>query len=115
MALPEADEESDPAFMHHGKTDLPVVEDGGLSARLIAGSAFGATSLLATASDTLYADVTLPPRGRKRRSRHSNSLKRVNHQLANISCRPVRTTTKITIEVLGVASFCPKHRGTHFS
>ncbi|CTQ33174.1 pirin family protein [Jannaschia rubra] len=64
MALPERDEESDPAFMHHGKTDLPVVEAEGLSARLIAGSAFGATSPLVTASDTLYADVTLAPGAR---------------------------------------------------
>lgn len=59
MALPEAEEESDPAFMHHGKTDLPTVNAEGLSARLIAGSAFGVSSPLVTASDTLYADVTL--------------------------------------------------------
>ncbi|HEY9038988.1 MAG TPA: pirin family protein [Roseovarius sp.] len=64
MALPENEEESDPAFMHHGKTDLPVVEAEGLKARLIAGSAFGAASPLKTASDTLYADVTLAPGAR---------------------------------------------------
>ncbi len=61
MALPENEEETDPAFMHHGKTDLPVVEAEGLKARLIAGSAFGASSPLRTASDTLYGDVTLAP------------------------------------------------------
>ena len=61
MALPENEEESDAAFMHHGKTDLPEVEAEGLTARLIAGSAFGATSPLKTASDTLYADVALAP------------------------------------------------------
>ena len=59
MALPERDEESDPAFMHHGADGLPVVDAEGLTARLIAGSAFGATSPLETASDTLYADVQL--------------------------------------------------------
>ena len=64
MALPEREEETDPAFAHHGAADLPVVEDGGMSARLIAGSAFGATSPLATASDTLYADVRLAPGAR---------------------------------------------------
>ncbi|MFD2740916.1 pirin family protein [Sulfitobacter aestuarii] len=61
MALPENEEESAPDFMHHGKTDLPTVEAEGLTARLIAGSTFGAASPLKTASDTLYADVTLAP------------------------------------------------------
>lgn len=64
MALPENEEESDAEFMHHGKTDLPMVEAEGLTARLIAGSAFGATSPLRTASDTLYGDVTLAPGAR---------------------------------------------------
>ena len=59
MALPEREEESDPAFMHHGADALPVVDAEGLTARLIAGSAFGARSPLKTASDTLYADVQL--------------------------------------------------------
>ncbi|SDF78849.1 pirin family protein [Sulfitobacter delicatus] len=59
MALPENEEETDPAFMHHDKTDLPVVEAEGMTARLIAGAAFGVSSPLKTASDTLYADITL--------------------------------------------------------
>jgi redox-sensitive bicupin YhaK (pirin superfamily) len=59
MALPLAEEEGDPAFMHHGADALPVVEDRGVRARLIAGSALGATSPLGTASETLYGDVEL--------------------------------------------------------
>ena len=59
MALPEGEEESDPAFLHHGADALPVVEAGGARARLIAGSAFGATSPLGASSETLYADVEL--------------------------------------------------------
>lgn len=59
MALPEADEESNPAFMHHGAGDLPVVADGGIEARLIAGRAFGIASPLRAASETVYADVQL--------------------------------------------------------
>jgi redox-sensitive bicupin YhaK (pirin superfamily) len=59
MALPLAEEEGDPAFVHHGAGDLPVVEDHGVRARLIAGSALGATSPLRTASETLYGDVEL--------------------------------------------------------
>ena len=59
MALPTSEEESDPAFMHHGAEALPLIEAGGVSARLIAGRAFGTHSPLATASETLYADVQL--------------------------------------------------------
>jgi redox-sensitive bicupin YhaK (pirin superfamily) len=59
MALPEEQEESDPAFVHHGSGELPIVEAEGFRARLIAGDAFGARSPLVTASETLYADVHL--------------------------------------------------------
>src|SRR5918997_4369433 len=59
MALPADREEDDPAFVHHGAKALPVVSSDGLTARVIAGQAFGATSPLATASETLYADVRL--------------------------------------------------------
>ena len=59
VALPEDQEESEPDFVHHGEGDLPVVEEGGVRARLIAGSAWGETSPLRTASETLYADVRL--------------------------------------------------------
>jgi hypothetical protein len=63
MALPEDREEDDPAFLHHAAEALPVIDADGVTARLIAGSALGATSPLQTASDTLYADVQLA-RGR---------------------------------------------------
>ena len=59
MALPAGQEEVDPAFVHHGADALPVVDAEGVRARLIAGQAFGAASPLATASETLYADVRL--------------------------------------------------------
>jgi redox-sensitive bicupin YhaK (pirin superfamily) len=59
MALPAEQEEADPAFVHHGADALPVVDADGVRARLIAGRAFGAASPLATASETLYADVQL--------------------------------------------------------
>src|SRR3546814_11826099 len=44
VALPEAEEECAPAFDHYGPEALPVVTEGGLWMRLIAGSAFGLTS-----------------------------------------------------------------------
>lgn len=64
VALPEAQEESDATFVHHGADELPVVEDHGTTARLIAGEAFGAKSPLVTASETLYADIELAPGAR---------------------------------------------------
>lgn len=64
VALPEALEESDPAFVHYSAEDLPTVSDGKLDLRLIAGATHGLTSPLATASETLYADLSLSAGGR---------------------------------------------------
>ena len=63
-ALPARDEESEPAFAHHGAAELPVIDAPGLSVRLIAGEAFGARSPVATCSPLFYADVTLAPPAR---------------------------------------------------
>jgi redox-sensitive bicupin YhaK (pirin superfamily) len=54
VALPEADEETAPAFAHHGSEDLPTYEQGGLWARLIAGEAFGAKAKVPTRSPMFY-------------------------------------------------------------
>ena len=59
VALPAAQEESAPAFIHHDSAALPLVEGEGKRARIIAGGAYGAHSPLVTASDTLMVDVTL--------------------------------------------------------
>ena len=59
VALPEDQEESDPNFVHHEADALPTIQADGVDARLIAGFAFGETSPLQTASETLYADVRL--------------------------------------------------------
>lgn len=64
VALPEAEEETAPAFLHHGAGDIPVITDGPLSLRLIAGEMQGVRSPLKTASETLYADVSLERGGR---------------------------------------------------
>jgi len=64
VALPEAVEESDPAFIHHAEAALPRIEDGALTMRLIAGAAHGLRSPLGTASETLYADIGLGAGGR---------------------------------------------------
>ncbi|MDR4308842.1 pirin family protein [Chelatococcus sambhunathii] len=59
IALPERLEETDPGFEHIDAAALPLVEDNGLRARVVAGSAFGATSRLSRLSDWFYVDMTL--------------------------------------------------------
>ncbi|MFG1416863.1 pirin family protein [Xanthobacter sp. V0B-10] len=59
LALPEAREEGAPAFFHAGAAELPLLEDGGVSARIIMGSAFGAASPVPLASPTVYVDARL--------------------------------------------------------
>lgn len=54
VALPLEDEETDPAFAHHGPQDLPTYEGGGMWARLIAGEAFGAKAAVKTHSPMFY-------------------------------------------------------------
>ena len=58
IALPAGKEEIDPSFQHFGASTLPVVEDKGAKARIIAGSAFGATSPVTMVSDWFYVEVT---------------------------------------------------------
>jgi redox-sensitive bicupin YhaK (pirin superfamily) len=61
IALPKAHEETAPAFFHHGKNALPEgALEGGVRVRVIAGSAFGYTSPVATFVPTLYCDVKMP-------------------------------------------------------
>jgi hypothetical protein len=59
IALPKALEETDPGFQHYPETDLPVVTDGGATARIIAGDVFGKRSPVKTLSDWFYADLAL--------------------------------------------------------
>jgi redox-sensitive bicupin YhaK (pirin superfamily) len=59
VALPRALEECAPDFAHHAEASLPLIEDAGLSIRLLAGSLFGQRSPVSVASETLYADVEM--------------------------------------------------------
>jgi redox-sensitive bicupin YhaK (pirin superfamily) len=54
VALPVEDEETEPAFAHHGAEDLPTLQDGPLWARLVAGEAFGAKAKVKTHSPMFY-------------------------------------------------------------
>ncbi|WP_269714055.1 pirin family protein [Caulobacter sp. NIBR2454] len=55
LALPTDKEEVDPAFSHHaGDTELPFYSANGLSARLVAGEAFGAKASVPVFSPLFY-------------------------------------------------------------
>jgi redox-sensitive bicupin YhaK (pirin superfamily) len=53
-----------PSFEHHGRNALPMIEDKGVSARLILGNAYGEHAPARMFSETFYADVKLHPLAR---------------------------------------------------
>lgn len=61
IALPEEQEDIAPDFEHHKQSALPHIQDSGVSARLILGSAYGESSPVTTLSETFYLDVQLAP------------------------------------------------------
>ncbi|WP_337186441.1 pirin family protein [Phenylobacterium sp.] len=65
VALPDALEETDPAFANHGPADLPTFEtqDGKLWARLVAGKGWGAEARVATRSPMFYCHWRLKAGG----------------------------------------------------
>lgn len=64
VALPEADEETDPAFTHYPAADLPVRDEGGVWMRLIAGEAYGMKSPVRTHSPLFYLHSEWQPGAR---------------------------------------------------
>ena len=61
LALPEADEEAEPAFHHYPSADIPAVEVGGVPVRVMMGTAYGATSPVRVFASTLYVEAHLQP------------------------------------------------------
>jgi len=61
LALPEADEEIEPAFYHYPGTRIPEVTVGGVPVRVMMGSAYGVTSPVKTFAETLYVEARLQP------------------------------------------------------
>src|ERR1700733_7393739 len=59
VALPREDEEVDAAFAHHAVDALPEMSDGGIWARLIAGSAYGLSNAVQTYSPLFYLHAEL--------------------------------------------------------
>ncbi len=63
LALPDDQEEIDPAFAHTEKSAMPTFDAAGASGRVVIGSLGGLTSPVKSYSDTLYVDLTLVPGG----------------------------------------------------
>jgi redox-sensitive bicupin YhaK (pirin superfamily) len=61
VALPLAAEETAPAFHHYDAHELPIVELPGARVHVLAGSSFGATSPVTTASTLFYTIIELQP------------------------------------------------------
>ena len=61
VALPKDAEETAPGFVHHPGASLPLVEDGGVRLRLIAGAGWGLVAPVAVFSPLFYADAALAP------------------------------------------------------
>ena len=60
MALPEADEEREPAFEHHAAGTLPELVIDGCTVRIIIGECFDKRSPVTTYSETLYLECLVP-------------------------------------------------------
>lgn len=59
VALPEDQQEIDPAFYHYSADQIPQFNEDGIKISLIVGEAFGQVSPVKTQSPTLYAEINL--------------------------------------------------------
>jgi redox-sensitive bicupin YhaK (pirin superfamily) len=58
IALSKDSEEIAPSFQHYAAGDLPMIQESGFSARIIAGKSFGIASPVAMVSPWFYTEVT---------------------------------------------------------
>lgn len=59
LALPEADEECPPEFIHYPAAEIPRVDVDGVPVRVMMGHAYGEASPVKTFADTLYVEAAL--------------------------------------------------------
>jgi len=59
VALPRADEAMEPSFAHHAAESLPLLEDRGVRARVVAGEVEGRRAPVDVRSELFYVDVSL--------------------------------------------------------
>lgn len=61
LALPEAEEECEPAFLHYPSADIPQIDVGGVPLRVMMGAAYGVTSPVRSYAGALYVEAHLKP------------------------------------------------------
>jgi redox-sensitive bicupin YhaK (pirin superfamily) len=61
LALPERNEDMNPAFEHVPAGDLPIIEGGGATARVVMGELWGVSAPTTNYAQTIYADILLEP------------------------------------------------------
>lgn len=59
LALPEANEEMEPEFLHYPGSEIPLTNVDGVSVRVMMGSAYGISSPVKTFARTFYAEANL--------------------------------------------------------
>lgn len=59
LALPEADEETEPRFFHYPAADIPGARIDGVPLRVIMGAAYGLQSPVKIYAETLYVEASL--------------------------------------------------------
>jgi redox-sensitive bicupin YhaK (pirin superfamily) len=125
LALPEADEEIEPAFHHYPAADLPRVVVDGVPVRVMMGSACGVTSPVRVFANTLYVEadlragqtIVLPPAEERAVYVASGSLAARDaeipeHSLAVFADAPdvaLRATAGARIAIIGGERFGPRH------
>lgn len=61
VALPIEQEETEPRFEHYPADGIPVLEQEGTTITVVIGTAYGKTSPVQAASETLYVEIKLEP------------------------------------------------------
>jgi len=61
VALPIETEETEPRFEHYSADGIPVLEQDGANITVVIGTAYGKTSPVQAASETLYVEIKLEP------------------------------------------------------
>jgi len=124
LALPEAQEETDPAFYHYPSAEIPAVTVDGVPVRVLMGSAYGLSSPVKTFAQTLYVEASLQtgqrlalPLAQERAVYLASGRLRVGdttieeHAMAVLSAKPdvvLEAITESRIAIIGGESMTPR-------
>lgn len=106
LALPEADEEIEPAFYHYPAAEIPALDVDGVQVRVIMGQAYGVRSPVKTHAETLYIEarlkagqtLTLPEAEQRALYVVEGSLKAKDTVLPNHTMASLKPQPGVTVE-----------------